>query len=195
MTKLIAIVCGLVMFGTTIAAAPGMQRKSNPDADRILLKIRRLQIVDMLLPVLMTKAQIKALLPIVEKSRQKELDLEKKELVELKEFEGEIDKMLANAIKEQKSLPTDFVAKYRKIMNAFGLGRQFLVGGSAAEVLAEMKKTLNAGQLKTAENSLDPRLFGEKEPDKMSSDEKLKLWIREVLLDRASYDLLVDMAR
>lgn len=192
--KLVAIALAVLVFGTSIAGAPVMQRKPNPEADRIAFKIRRIQILDQLLPVLMTKSQIKALLPVIERSRQKELDLEKKELQEMKEFEPEIDKELNRAIKEQKVATDEFARKYLKLVNAFTLGRQILVGGSSADVLAKMKEVLNEGQLKTAELSLDPRLFGEKDPANMSSDAKLKMWIGEVLLDRASYDLLVDMS-
>ncbi|MFM9874467.1 MAG: hypothetical protein ACKVQS_13510 [Fimbriimonadaceae bacterium] len=192
--KLVAVVLAVLVFGTSIAGAPVMQRKTNPEADRIGLKVRRIQILDQLLPVLMTKTQIKALLPVIEKSRQKELDLEKKELEEMKQFEPDIDKELNRAIKEQKVATDEFTKRYLKLVNAFNLGRQILVGGSSAEVLAKMKEVLNEGQLKTAELSLDPRLFGEKDPASMTSDAKLKMWIQEVMLDRTSYDLLVDMS-
>lgn len=194
MMKLLACVMALMVFGTTIAGAPTLQKKPNPEADRIGLKVRRLQIVDQLLPVLLTKEQIKALLPVIEKSRQKEVDLEKKELEKMKEFEPKLDKALNEAMKEGKTPTAEFVAEYQRLFNAFGVGRSVLKGGSAHEVMLKMKEVCNEGQLKAAENALDPRLFGTVDPEQMTSDAKIKLWIQEVLLDRASYDLLVDMS-
>lgn len=194
--KGLAVVMALMIFGTTIAGAPAaVQLKPNPEADRILLKMRRMQIVDQLLPVLLTKEQIKQILPTVEKARQNEDDRYKDELKKMKELEPELDKALEAAIKEQKTAEEEFVVKYQKTFSALERQRKVLIDFSAGQVLKKMKEVLNVGQLKAAENALDPRLFGEKDPESMSSDAKLTLWVREVLLDRASYDLLVDMSR
>lgn len=194
--KVIALMLAMSVFGTTIAGAPAApQRKPDPVADRINFKIRRLQIVDQLLPVLLTKEQVRKLLPVIEKCRQDEVDLEKRELQEMKEFEPELDKVLDAAIKERKTADEEFYARYKKMTSAFVLTRQILVGSSTHKVLEAMKPILNEGQLKAAEKALDPRLFGETDPDSLSSDAKLKIWIREVLLDRATYDILVDMSR
>ncbi len=192
--KLIAIALAIMVFGTSIAAAPTVQRKSNPDADRIAFKVRRLQILDQLLPVLMTKSQIRELLPLIEKARQSELDMEAKELQEMKAFEPKLDAALADSIKEQKVPKDEFVVEYLKLFSSFKNKRVLLVNVSSGSVLAKMREVLNEGQLKTAEKSLDPRLFGEKDPEQMKSEEKLMLWVREVMLDRASYDILVDMS-
>lgn len=191
--KLPLIALAFAIFGTTIASAP-IQPKENPEATRINLKVRRLQILNQLLPVLMTSDQIKKLLPVIESARQKEVDLQAEELKALKKLEPKIDAELKNAI-EKKMLPSDaFIAEYVKTTNAMALGRQILVGGSTNSVLEKMKEVLNEGQLKAAANALDPELLGEN-PETMDQDAKLRLWIKEVLLDRASYDVLVDMSK
>jgi hypothetical protein len=192
--KLVAIALAVLVFGTSIAGAPAIQKKPNPDADRIALKIRRIEILDQLLPVLMTKDQLKKLLPEIEKARQTELDIQKSELDEMKGFEPKLDEALEAAIKEQKLPKDEFVVEYLKMFSKFSNKRKFFMTTSAKAIVVKMKEVMNVGQLKTAEVSLDPRLFGEKDPEAMTSDEKLVLWAREVLLDRASYDLLVDMS-
>lgn len=193
--KALAVVMAMMVFGTTIAGAPApLQKKPNPEADRILLKVRRLEIVDQFLPVLMTKDQIKKLLPDIEKARQNEDDLQKKELEAMKAIESKIDKALEGAIKSQKSPDEEFVKEYNKVFTTMANKRKILVDFTSGLVLKKMKEVLNEGQLKAAENALDPRFFGEKEKDSLSSDEKLLLWVREVLLDRASYEVLVDMS-
>jgi len=192
--KLVAIALALMVFGTSIAGAPTIQKKPNPDADRIALKVRRIEILDQLLPVLMTKDQIKKLLPEIEKARQSEIDIQKDELDEMKAFEPKLDLALAAAIKEQKVPEDEFVIEYLKMFSKFSNKRKFFFTNSAKAIVVKMKEVMNSGQLKTAELSLNPLLFGEKDPESMTSDEKLVLWAREVLLDRASYDLLVDMS-
>lgn len=193
--KLITAALALMMFGSTMAAAPVVQRKENVDATRINLKIRRLQLIDQLLPVLMTPAQLKAILPAVEKARQQEVDLEARELKELKLIEADLDKELKAAI-EKGVLPSDEMdAKITKMDSVFRLGRQVLVGGNVNAILAALKANLSEGQLKAAANSLNPLILNPNaDPATMSQDDKLKAWIQLVLLDRAVYDLLVDMS-
>jgi hypothetical protein len=193
--KLITAALALMMFGSTMAAAPVVQRKENVEATRINLKIRRLQLIDQLLPVLMTPAQLKAILPAVEKARQQEVDLEARELKELKLIEADLDKELKAAI-EKGVLPSDEMdAKITKMDSVFRLGRQVLVGGNVNAILAALKANLSEGQLKAAANSLNPLILNPNaDPATMSQDDKLKAWIQLVLLDRAVYDLLVDMS-
>lgn len=196
MLKVLAMAMVMMVFGTTIAGAPVLQKKPNPEADRILLKVRQLQIVDQMLPVLLTKDQIKKLLPIIEKWRQKELDLEKKELEKLKEFEPKLDLALKDAIGgEQKTPRTEFTEEWLRMQNAFILGRQVLRGSSSHEMYEKLKEICNEGQLKSVENAIDPRLIGKTDPESLTAEAKSKMWIQEVLLDRASYDILVDMSR
>ncbi len=193
--KLFTAAIALMMFGSTMAAAPVMQKRENVDATRINLKIRRLQLVDQLLPVLMTPAQLKAILPAVEKARQQEVDLEARELRELKAIEADLDKELKAAI-EKGILPSDEIdAKLAKLTEVFKLGRQVLVGSNVNAILTAMKANLSEGQLKAAAGSLNPLILNPNaDPAAMSQDDKLRAWIQLVLLDRAVYDLLVEMS-
>lgn len=193
--RLAAACVAAMVFGTTVAVAPAQLPKPNPDADRINWKIQKLFIVDQLLPVLLTKDQVKALLPIIERARQDETDLLKKELDELKKIEPSVDKALGEAIKDQKTPTNEFVLEFNKMYKTFAYKRRLLVDLSAAAVLKKMREVCNEGQMKAAENALSPAAMGEKDPETFTSDQKIVLWIRNVLLDRASYDLLVDMSR
>src|SRR5690606_18166972 len=97
---------------------------------------------------------------------------------------------------DKQILPSDeFIGEYAKTVNAMSLGRQILIGQSTKLVLDKMKEVLNEGQLKAAAHALSPELLGAGDSSTMDQDAKLRLWIKEVLLDRASYDVLVDMSR
>ncbi|QYK52968.1 MAG: hypothetical protein KF824_11995 [Fimbriimonadaceae bacterium] len=194
--KWLALFMAFAVFGTSMAEAPTPQlMKEDPVATRINLKIRRVEILDQLLPVLMTKEQIKKLLPIVEKARQMEVDLQKKELGMLKDLEPLVDKELENGIKKQMLTSAEFNAEYAKIVAKFHTGRAGLIGMSTGMVYEEMKKVLNDGQRTAAAKAVPAVHFPGRELNSVSQEEKLKVWIREVMLDRASYELLSDMAR
>lgn len=194
--KWLAVFMAFAVFGTSLAEAPALQlMKEDPVATRINLKIRRVEILDQLLPVLMTKDQIKKLLPVVEKARQMEVDLQKKELGILKDFESQVDKALENGIKKQMLTSEEFNAEYTKIVKQFQTGRAVLIGLSTGMVYDEMKKVLNDGQRTAAAKAVPAFHFPGREIDSVSQEEKLRVWIREVMLDRASYELLSDMAR
>jgi len=194
--KWLAVFVAFAVFGTSLADAPTPQlMKEDPVATRINLKIRRIEILDQLLPVLMTKDQINKILPKVEEARQLEVDLQKKELAILKDFEAMVDKQLENGIKKQMLTSDEFNAEYRKIVNKFQTGRGALILLSTGLVHEEMKKVLNEGQLTAAAKAVPASMFGGRDPETVAREEKLRIWIREVMLDRASYELLSDMAR
>lgn len=194
--KWLAVFMAFAVFGTSLAEAPAPQlMKEDPVATRINLKIRRVEILDQLLPVLMTKEQIKKLLPVVEKARQMEVDLQKTELGMLKDLEPLVDKELENGIKKQMLTSAEFNAEYAKIVAKFHAGRAGLIDISTGQVYAEMKKVLNDGQRTAAAKAVPAFHFPGREIGSVSQEEKLRVWIREVMLDRASYELLSDMAR
>lgn len=193
--RLVVVALGLLMFGTCVAGAPVLQRRPNPEADRLVLKIRQVQIANQLVPVLFTKEQLTRILPVIERARQAEVDLEKRELEEMRKLEKDLDAAIAGATKRMESPSAELSAKLDRTLGAFRLGRQVLVGSSTASVVAAMKEHLNAGQLAAAAGALDPRLWDPNaKPEEMSQDEKLRIFAREVMLDRTAYDLLVEMS-
>jgi len=194
--KWLAVVVAFAVFGTSMAGAPAPQlMKEDPVATRINLKIRRVEILDQLLPVLLTKDQINKLLPKIEKARQLEVDLQKKELGMLKDFEPLVDTELDNGIKKQMITSAEFNTKYLTLLAKVKAGRAGLIALSTGMVYEEMKKVLNAGQMTAAAKAVPAHLLGGRPLDQVPQEEKLQVWIREVMLDRASYDLLVDMTR
>ena len=181
---------------TGLARANVVPVQQNPDATRIGLKIRQLDLLNQILPVLMTREQIRKLLPIVEGVRQKQKDIEAKELEQMKLVENDVDKALAGGLEKGKVPSEELFAKLQKLTFAFQVTRQVHTAQSVEKVLEFMKKELNEGQRKAASNALDPRIFDPKaDVTTMSDDEKLKYWIRAVLLDYESYDLLVKLSK
>ena len=83
-----------------------------------------------------------------------------------------------------------------RLFSAFTVRRQIAAGENADAVLAVLKSTLNAGQIKAAANSEDMKAFDPNlDPAKLSDDDKLKFYIKDIVLDPQAYDLLMRMSK
>lgn len=190
----------LALLAVTLAVlAPSLalaQIQSNPVADRIALKVRKLDLLNQLLPVLMTKEQIRKMLPTIEKARQAEKDQTAKELELMKKYEGKLDAAISAAINKKQVTKIEVLRDLRAMVRGLSISRMAMVGNYTDIVRTKFVEVMNAGQVKAASNALDPRLV---EPNadlsKLTSDQKLKLWIRSILLDPLAYDLLVELSK
>lgn len=74
--------------------------------------------------------------------------------------------------------------------------RRMAVRAENAEKLVEvLKSKLDSGQQAAASNSVDVKTWDSRlDPEKMELDEKLTVFVQAILLDRATYDVLIKMA-
>lgn len=161
-------------------------------ADDMGLKIKRLDLLNQILPVLMTKEQIKKILPAIEKARAEEIKLSKAEKKKMDEFEAKVDKAITDA--EEKGIlpPAELMGQLAGLHSVLFTARQIVITGQVNEVTKALKETLNEGQIKAAANSLNPKVFRpDAKIDEMSDDETLKIWVQYVLMDPIAYDILI----
>lgn len=179
-----------------VCPAQQVTKEQTMKSREILQKARMLDHLTHLLPLLLTKTQINSLLSAIEKARAKEDQITLNEHRELLKMESMLDEQIKRGV-EKRMVPEDAKLKETaKTFSAFDFRRMAAAEENATELLAAVKKIFNAGQLKVAENTLDPKAFDPKlKPDEMSQDEKLKFFIKAVLMDWTSYDVLVKMAK
>jgi hypothetical protein len=188
---IIALVCGL--FALSFGQLPADQKAAS---DRVLAKIRKIELYNQILPVLMTPTQLKAILPVLEKHRAEAVKLEKQEHDELKKLETSLDPAIKLAT-EKGELPDEALIK-RGVSLFFGfmILRKALVDESVDLLMKAMKANLNEGQIKAAANSFSPAIFlTEMKLEDLTDDIKLDYWIRLVLMDNAAYDILLELSR
>ncbi|MCW5943500.1 MAG: hypothetical protein KIS66_14805 [Fimbriimonadaceae bacterium] len=188
---LVATVAALLVSAVASFGQPAAKVEDNP-----LIKIRKVELLNQILPVVMTKEQLDAILPAVERARAKVREVEKKEATELRAIEARMDTAIKAALEEGQVPKLEFVDRLRQLMWAMGLRRQTVVGENTESVLASLKKELNAGQLKAAANALSPKQI---DPgvrvEELTQDDRLRMYVRFILLDPYTYDLLVALAR
>lgn len=175
------------------AQEPTAQQKA---ADLVLTKVKKLEVYNQILPVLMTPDQIKALLPIIEKHRAEAAKLEAEEYKWLSSIDKELSDILKSA-EEKGKIPDEKVMETIVLyFNAFVIKRRALVNETVAELTKVMKEKLNEGQVRAAANALDVRFYNLTKPkEELTEAEKLDTWVRVVLLENHAYYIMLELSK
>lgn len=182
-------------FLAFLCVLPAMAADQKSEATKITEQIHRLDVLNQILPVLMTKDQIKKMIVEIEKVRQTFRDNEKVEYDALKKVEDKVAAEVKRST-EKGDLPNEKLMEELGALRAtFIANRNKLAVINTANIYLSMKTILNEGQMKAAGNSVDPRYFGVADPEKLAQEDKLRLWIQNVLLDPVSYDVLVELSK
>ncbi|MCB0825210.1 MAG: hypothetical protein KDC26_03395 [Armatimonadetes bacterium] len=159
-------------------------------------RVHQLNLLNQVLPVLMTKEQIKKLLPVMEKQRQAVKDLEKREFDQMSKIDAKVQAALKDA-KEKQVLPSDELNAEIQLMAAnFNMERIKLLAVQINELAAAMEEHLNAGQIKSAAMALNPKIYNPEVDDSQYTEkERLLLWVRYVLMDPEIYPLMIELSK
>ena len=190
----LTVVC-LLSFACAFGQAtpsPEVSKKSG----EILDKIGKLDMLNFLLPLAMTKEQYAKMLPILEKIRVLVRKVQEQEAEELRKLEAEVDAALKDAM--DKGLPPT-----RELRNKIGGTFQKLsqIRQRSIEINVDtMYDALvgiwNAGQKKVAAQSLNPKDYDPNaKVEEMKDEEKIRIFIREIMLHPAAYDVMVKLSQ
>jgi hypothetical protein len=182
-----------------VAALSGAQSSSVADAmakkaDEIYLAMYKVQIMNQILPLVMEKEQIRKLLPPIEKVRQRVTEYRKAEYQQLLNLEKPTNMALSEALASGKMPAKETIDKIGQHFVNSGLIRTQIAQENVDSVLTVFKATLNKGQLKAAANSLTLQFYEpDVKPEQATEEFRLRVFVREVLLDPITYDLLITM--
>ncbi|MCB8932396.1 MAG: hypothetical protein M9921_04350 [Fimbriimonadaceae bacterium] len=194
MVRVLMLVMALVA-AASVAAQPVSQEERAKRSDEILKKMRQMELANQILPLVMTKEQLKQILPPIEKARANVRDLQNEEFETMRKFEERLDTAIKNATDKGQLPGQALLVEMNRLLMAFSLKRQAAASENVTTVLDVLNKTLNAGQLKAAANSLDLKLFDPSvKPEELTETAKVRFYVGQVLLDPLAYDLLVKMS-
>lgn len=195
-TTLIAAAVLVVAGSLPFLAQAQLTSATTKRSEEVGLKIKKMDLINQLLPVLLTPEQLKKILPVVEKARKAETDQLVREADLLKKLEPSLDKAISEATKTKKTVPIETMTKASSTLKAIRVSRNVMVDQQITATLSVVKSTLDEGQKKAAANSLPVGNFWPgKKSEEVSQDEKLRAWVKYVLLDPGSYDLLLALSR
>lgn len=173
--------------------------QADPAAERsfeVQRKMRQLDLLNQLLPLLLTKDQILKILPAIERARQNVRDIERLEAQDLARLETRLTEAVKAGVESQKLPDREFMVELSKLVRAFSIRRQVAAAENVTTVLEVFNAQLNAGQKKAAANSLNPKLYDPKaDLETMTDEQKIRLYIQEILLDPLAYELLKDLQK
>lgn len=186
----LGIIAGFFGFGH--AQKPPEVNKS----ETILSKMRQIDVLEQVIPLALTKDQINQLLPSIERSRARVAAVKKEEAETLAKLEGKIDDAIKTAEEKMVAPPKALLDELAQAMLKMSIKRQMTVDENTDAVLKVFNDVCNAGQKKAAENSLKPELIDPSlHSDKMTSEEKIRFFIEQILLDPQSYPVLLELAK
>ncbi len=169
--------------------------QSTAAASEIQKKVRKVDLLNQILPVLLTPDQIKKLLPVIEKARQEEAKLTREEESILRGLDADLDKAIEEGLEKRLVPSVELINRVFKTYRAIATARSVLVEQQGQLLLDKAKEVLNEGQIKAARNAIDPRVYApDIDPETVSDEEKLRYWVTGILLDPMAYDLLVTLS-
>lgn len=162
---------------------------------RVQEKFRKLELLNLTLPVLLTQKQIKGVLPLLEKARKAESDLKAKEADILRGLERECDAAIAAGTTKRLVISSALMSKINTSATGMTLARQILVSEHLTAVFNYVNTALEPSQKKVAANLIPASWVNPKEPDKVTEEERLNRWVGLVIMDPLCYALLVEIAK
>lgn len=185
------LLCLFAAFVSSAAIAQVTDEERARKVDEIADKATKADLYNQILPLLFTKEQYRAVLPSIERARQRVKETQKLEYGELVKLDSELDAALKDAAEKGVVPPRETLSKVSGTLNKLSLARRIISDQNVAEVLEAFNKTANAGQKKAAANALNPRWFDRTaKPEEMSDEDKLRIFVREILLHPMAYELM-----
>ncbi|MEA2552990.1 MAG: hypothetical protein QOJ65_1166 [Fimbriimonadaceae bacterium] len=179
----------------TGAVAQTIDPDKSKESTRIVQAMRKVELMNQILPLVLERDQILQILPVLERIRDKNRRLLIQEHDDLLKYDKQSTAAVDAAMKGK--LPDqNFVRELVAFYRVNDLRRQIAMGENIDLLLPALDKALNKGQQKVMANSLTLKFF---EPDitpEQATDKlKIRVFVREVLLDPLTYELLVAMAK
>ena len=190
-TGLVPLLLPSIAFAQDAASITTMTK-----GDATLLKFNRIDVLGKIIPLVMTKEQIRGLLTAIEKARQTEVKTRVLDAQEFLKLDEEVTKAIEDGTTKNAYPSIELQSKIVKVTSAVAIRRQIATAEMIEFVYDAVVKTLDAGQRKVMANSLKPETYDPRlKPATMTDEDKQRFFIRTILLDGITYDLLVKMSK
>jgi hypothetical protein len=188
----------LLLFAlAAAAAAQPITTDKGKRSDEIYIKIRKIDLLSQLLPLVLTKEQINnTLLPSIEKARQRIRLVLSAEDDEVGSLEDRVNEVLKNALERGVFPPPTFTDEIERRSRGMATRRSVEIANQTEEILKAVKPVMTAGQWKVMAGTFPARVADPTatDPEKVSEDLRVRVFIQRVLLDPLTRELLMDIA-
>jgi hypothetical protein len=192
--SLFAVLLVLASCSAAFAQAASDAERSRR-SEEIMTRAVQIDLLNQILPVLLSTDQLRQLLPTIERIRQRVRETEKLEFDELRKLESKLEAAYKDGMEKGLVPPRELIGEVFSTYSRLGVSRRLMAEKNAQDVLDKFMEVANAGQQKAAAQALNPRTFdASAKPDEMSQEDRLRLYVREILLHPLAYDILVKLS-
>jgi hypothetical protein len=189
------LLCIALIFALVAgASAQPITTDRGKTSDEVFLKIRKIDLLNHILPMLLTKDQINKLLPAIEQARGKQKQELAREDEELAKLKAQVDEAYVAAIEKgvyPKEVSTVVAAKTRQM----SIARQIVLGEMIEIVEKAVTTHLNEGQRKAMIGSFAASYIAPgRKPEDITDAIRMKFFIESVLLDPLTREILIEVA-
>lgn len=185
-----------VVIAIIALAVPTQVSKNDPHGVQpILDTLAEIDLANQILPLTLTKDQVKELLPKIEECRQNVRNQEKKEADKLKTIRDEAEKVLKDC--EKGSVPTpEFLKKVEGMFTDFYNQRNGVKLANVIIMYQAMDKILHDGQKKIIISTVDRYYEDEVKTWENKTDElKMQFYALHIFLSDSGYQFLTKLNR
>ncbi len=185
----------LLFFSFAGAALAQSPEAESERSSRIVDHIRDVDLLNKILPIVWTKAELNAVLPEIEKVRKKVNETHHQEYLTLAGLDAKVSAAMDKALNDGNLPGKELMNELEGALDKMALARTAIGRANEDNVYTVVAATLNVGQKKAMANALDPGLMSPNlRSEKMTDEEKIRFFIRNILLDPLAYDLLVKLS-
>lgn len=189
-----SIFCALAVLAGADAQVTAADRAKK--SEEVVKKVRQLDLMNNLLPLVLTKEQLGKILPVIEKARAAVREQEQTEYDFLMKLQPKLDAALKEATEKGQVPGREVVNETWATLQMFAWKRKAVADENTQNVLKAFEDATNEGQRRTAINTLNPKSYDPNaDPKTMSDKQKLEMFVRVILLDPLAYDLMVGMLK
>lgn len=196
MMKITAIVAVAATLFLPSAFARVDQDDTAKKSDLIMSKIVELDMMNFLLPLAMSKDQYSKSLPVLEKIRRYTKKSEEAEAKLLRDMEPKVDAALKDCVDKGLVPKRELRNEIATMLHNFNLVRQGIINENVDTMYTALKNVWTPTQMKIAAQSLDPKDYvPAAKAEEMQDEDKIRLFVREVMLNPAAYDVMLKLSR
>ncbi|MEZ0324701.1 MAG: hypothetical protein ACAH95_02245 [Fimbriimonas sp.] len=186
-----------IAFCLTIVGAASAQpitTERGKKSDEIVVKLRKIDLLNQILPLLLTKEQINRILPLIEQARAKQKLILSQEDDELAKLQPQIEETYAKAVEKNEYPTKEFSSMIAAKTKAMSMKRSIALIEMVEVVQDNLLKILNEGQRKALIGSFDARFIDPtKKPEEISEGTRTRFYVERVLLDPLTRELLIEI--
>jgi septal ring factor EnvC (AmiA/AmiB activator) len=190
------LVCFVLIFSVCALSFSQTDEQKQQDIANFRARIHQLEIYNYVLPVLLKKDQLRSLLTEIEKVRQKRREILDAEYKVMNQLNARVDEAITAASTKGAVPGQELVSDLYGATQRTQLVMMMWTNESVDVLYTTVLAVLDKGQQTVMAKTLNPKDFPNelKKPEEVTQAERIKIFIKYVLLDPDAYNLLVKMS-